>query len=889
MRSSMAANGWAAALVFCVFALSLVSQAGAWGGGEGFLHGGGNGERSSGPKEDGLKPFEDLVKECQRIEGLFVFHWNRDRGELWMEIGKDQLEHPYILALTREAAEGYFFDNAALLDESIVLLRREGKKLHWLKPNLLFTAPGDSAFARALERGVSPSLLAALDIASRPHPETGAILVDPRPLFVQDHAGVVASLKSIKSGYSLDRDGSFVDRIQGFPENVEIEVVLNFKTDAPEVHVPILPDSRSFLHRYHWSLVERPGPGYRPRLADDRVGHFITMLADYSNTRSEDPYVRYVNRWRLEKKDPSAVISEPKEPIVYWIENRVPPEYRDAVRRGLLNWNRAFEAAGFRDAIRVEQMPDTASWDPADVRYHVVRWFLQPGGTYAVGPSRTDPLTGEILDADIRISADIARVVYAEWQDQVTPLVQAGRDGMERGECHLGEGLVGEAAFGLHLSMARGQFDPESPEGRRYLEQYIEGLVCHEVGHTLGLRHNFKSSVIHSLDQLQDAARTKELGITGSIMDYTPVNLAREGETQGEYWQLGPGVYDRWAIEYAYKPIDAASPAEELPALEAIASRCADPLLAYATDEDVRGMSYTAIDPTVNLFDLSSDPIGWCEARMDLTDELWSKMDSYLDEPGLRYPRYRSVFGQGLREYFTAARVVPRFIGGIYHRRDHVGDPNGRAPFEPVSAETQRKALAVLKERIFAEDAFRFPPDLLNKLAPERFPTFGGGPWSAQRIDPAVHGLVLAIQSTPLDHLYHPITLSRLQDSELRFRQGEKAFTMIEMFSGLRSAVWSELESGATIGSMRRGLQRAHLNRLIRIAVSPETGTPEDAITCARADLKWIQKASQAAQARAGLDAMSRAHLDETRERIAAALESPLPRPLPDPASGPRM
>lgn len=888
MSSSFGGGRSLLLLGLCGVTLAFAAPAVAWSGDEGFIRGGE--KKGEDPaKEDDLKPFEELTRDCDTIEGLFTFYWNRDRGELWMEVEKDQLNRAYISALTREAAEGYFFDNAAMLDESIFLLRREGKKLHWIKPNLLFTAPGDSAFGKAIDRGVSASLVAALEIASRPHPETGAILVDPRPLFIQDHAGVVASLKETKSGYSLDRDGSFVDRIQSFPRNTEIEVVLSFKSDAPEVYIPILPDSRSFRHRYHWSLVERPASGYRPRLADDRVGHFLTMLADYSNTRAEDPHVRYVNRWRLEKKDPGAALSEPVEPIVYWIENRVPPEYRDAVRRGLLNWNRAFEAAGFRNAIRVEQMPDTASWDPADVRYHVVRWMLQPGGSYAVGPSRTDPLTGEIFDADIRISADITRVVFAEWHDQISPLIHPGPDGMERGECHLGEGLVNEAAFGIHLAMARGVFDPESPEGRRYLDEYIEGLVCHEAGHTLGLRHNFKSSVIHTLDQLQDTKRTKELGITGSIMDYTPVNIAREGETQGEYWQVGPGIYDLWAIEYAYKPFDAANPQDERPALDAIASRCADPLLAYATDEDARGMSITAIDPTVNLFDLTSDPIAWCVARMDLSDELWSKMDSYLDEPGQRYPRYRSVFRQGLREYFTSAQVVPKFIGGLYHRRDHVGDPNGRLPFEPVPAATQRKALDVLKERIFSETAFRFSPDLLNKLAPERFSTFSWGPWNAQRIDPPVHGLVLSIQSTSLDQLLHPITLSRIQDAELRFAESERAFTMIELFTGLTSAIWSELGSGAEIGSMRRGLQRAHLNRLIQVAVSPERGTPEDAITCARADLKWIQKGCQTALGRAGVDPMGRAHLDETRDRIAAALAAPLPRPMPDPASGPRM
>jgi hypothetical protein len=743
--------------------------------------------------------------------------------------------------------------------------------------------------SRAIERGVSPSLLGILEIASKPHPERGSILVDPTSFLLKDHALVGFRLKDTQSGYGLDKDGSYVDMIKSFPRNTEIEVVLNFVSSGPKERVPTVPDARSFQHRYHWSITERPPDGYVPRLADDRVGYFMTMLRDYTNTRTETSYVRYIDRWRLEKQDPSADLSPPKEPIVYWLENTIPLEYREPLRRGILNWNAAFEKAGFKDAIVVKQMPDTASWDPADVRYHVIRWILQPGGSYAVGPSRVDPLTGEIFDADIRITADITRVVFREWTDQILPLTGEGPFSEDRHRCDLAAGLANQASFGIGIAAARGLFDPESPEGKAYLDAYLEGLVCHEVGHTLGLRHNFKSSVINSVAQLQDTERTRRYGIAGSIMDYCPVNIARPGEEQGDYWDTDPGVYDHWAIEYGYTPLGAENPEDEQEALGRIASRCSDPLLAYGTDEDARGFSSIGIDPAATLWDLGDDPIAWAEGRMDLAEELWEGMDSYLSEPGQRYSRYRSVYSQGLGEYRLAGLIVSRHIGGIYHHRDHVGDPNGRPPFEPVPAETQRDALALLTERLFDEEAFQLSPSLLNKIAPERFPTFDGRLYRTQRIDPPFHGQILQAQSRALGTLYDPIRLSRLQDSEPRFAEDEEPFRMDELFAAIRNSIWSELIRGDNIGSIRRNLQRAHLNRIIQLAVSPVLGTPEDATTLARADLKWIAARCDRGLNRKGIDRITRAHLDESRDRIRAALEAPLTRPLPDPASGPRM
>jgi hypothetical protein len=239
-------------------------------------------------------------------------------------------------------------------------------------------------------------------------------------------------------------------------------------------------------------------------------------------------------------------------------------------------------------------------------------------------------------------------------------------------------------------------------------------------------------------------------------------------------------------------------------------------------------------------------------------------------------------------EYFYTGLIVSKFVGGIYHYRDHVGDPGGRLPFEPVPAATQRRAMKLLADRLLSEKSFDIPADLLNKIAPERFPNFEGTVYSSERIDPPFHAMILRAQAVPLDRLYAPITLSRIQDSELRYPPGVEPFRMVEMFQAMRTAIWNETTAGRSIGAIRRNLQRAHLNRLIHLAVKPDAGTPEDATTLARADLKAIFKGCTTALGRTDLDPMTRAHLDETKDRIQAVLDAPLTRAMPEPNAGPK-
>jgi hypothetical protein len=832
-------------------------------------------------KKNDEKSFEEVVEDFEVIEGLFTFYRNEKEGKTFLEIRPEQLDKIYLCSITRTAGDGYFFDSGAMLNEFPFVFKRVGKKIQFLHKNVYFQAASDAAINRALDRGLSDSLVGAAKIESAPHPDRGSVLVNPSGFFVKDIAAIGYIFKEFfkEFQYGFDKENSYLGELKSFPENSEIDVVLHFKSDAPK-NVPTLPDPRSFRHIYHYSLSNLPSTSFRARLADDRVGHFLTMHQDYTSQLQDTPYVRYVNRWHLEKSEPKFAVSKPRQPIVFWLENTIPVQFRDAVREGILLWNTAFERIGFENAIVVKQMPDDADWDPADVRYNTVRWIVRPGGGYAVGPSRTNPFTGQIYDADIRVSADMMRFIYREFQEFAQPVAQgdaiAARLGIinrTRGLCDHQQGATQQAAFGWSVLSSRaaaavgGRVDLEE-----FIHQFLVEVIAHEVGHTLGLRHNFKASTIRAVDDLHDANNA----FTGSVMDYNPVNVAPEGEAQGMYYQTMLGPYDHWAIEYAYTPIDAGGTESEAAVLDRIASKVADPLLQYGTDEDAffgpRGM-----DPTATRWDLGSDSVAYYTDRLGLAQELWSNLEEKFETPGERYQKLRQVFGQGLGEYRGAVFNIAKWIGGIYHRRDHVGDPGGRLPFEPVPAAKQRQALEFLAKQIFAPDAFEIPSSLLNKLASERFYDFTFSLFDQPRNDYPIHTILRSIQALPLDHLFSPVLMSRMLDIELR---GGDHLTLAEVYQGVRESIWTEVDSSDNIDSVRRGLQRLHLEKLIGLVVKPQPGVPEDASALARADLKTLRVGIRTSLSTGGLDAYTRAHLDETLATIDAALEAGIQRQI---------
>ena len=819
-------------------------------------------------KKDDKKPFKEIVKDYQKIEGLFTLYWNKEKNKAYVSILPDQLEQIYLAGLTRQSGDAYYLDGSSMLNEYPFMFQQIGERIQFINVNVKFRVDEKSPFRRSVENHISHSIMSSTKIESKPHPKTGAILADIGNLFIYDIEQITRKSQGI---YSFDKKDSYFKELKSFPHNTEIEIALHFKGKKGR-YIYTLPSSTSVLVKYHVSLSAIPETDYQPRLADDRVGHFVTIYQDYTDVRKDSPYIRYVNRWNLEKQDPQAKVSEPKKPIVYWLENTIPHEYRDAVREGILAWNEAFEAAGFKNAIVAKQMPDDADWDPADVRYNTVRWLFQPGSGYAVGPSRANPFTGELYDADVRISSDFVRSFYRTQTEFVSPIIGQVAMDFETDEftdeessemCQYGEYLRDEMASAWDIMTAAGIIKGTDKDLNNYIHNGIVDLILHEIGHTLGLRHNFKASSIYSIDQLSNPAFTQKYGISGSVMDYQPINVF-DGTT---FFQTKPGTYDYWAIEYAYKQPDRSTHSEDI-FLEEIASRSTDPLLQYGTDEDTFGLSTRGIDPQSNAWDLTDDPMAYYQKRFELANKLWESIPEHFEKDGAQYSKLRGVFGRGMRQYRNASRNIAKYIGGMYHSRHHVGDPGGDNPFKIVPAEKQRDALNFILNRILAADAFNFDPDLLNKLAPGRDWDFKGTVWRMSRIDFPIHDYIRWVQSGAIYRLHHPRIFARVRDNELKFPKGESVYTLSEHFQKITTSLWSELEQNKNINSFRRDLQKSHVEVLSIILLNEKNYFHSDAVALARASLRTLHSDIKESLETGYFDDYTQAHLSESANKI---------------------
>lgn len=862
-----------------------------------------------------LQPFDKVIKKTQKLEGLFTLYRNQEAGKLYAEIRPNQLNENYLTTITLESGVGESGLYSGLPAKDFLFqLRRVNQNLHFVVPNTYFrTRPGDP-MQRSIDRSFSDSVLAALPIKSI-HPKRKTLLVDLSPLLLGDFAELTPIVSwMLDTSYSIDANRSYFGPVKAFPANVEVESVYGFSSEgaSPEEssYISSVPDSRALTLRVHYSFSELPkNNGYRPRLADDRIGYFITAYQDFSDDNRPEPFVRYINRWNLEKQDPDAVISPPKQPIVFWIENTVPLEYRDAVREGTLMWNRAFEKIGFRDAIEVKQMPDNATWDPADIRYNTIRWFNSFDTAFAMGPSRVNPLTGEILDADIIVDANFIRFLKQGFNTLVAqsqpaskasknlcalaqvqpPYLRASEDTTEdklpaavsrfarrlheQDACYSTEIAHQFAAGRLSLALMQNAM-PSGTEMQKYVHQFMRELIAHEVGHTLGLRHNFHASTMLHPNNLNNTKLTQSKGLVGSVMDYSAANLAPPGMKQGDYFTPVVGPYDEWAIAYGYKQIAATVPQGELRELKAIAQQAATPELAYGTDEDM----IAGVDPEVNVFDLSGDTLLYSQWQMDNAREMWKRLEKRYPIPGESYTEVRDVFDTIFFYYVGYALQANNYVGGQSLSRYHGGDASDRLPLEPIPADRQRQALALLQKYVFDDTTFQFSPQLLNKLAPSRWNHWGTSV-PIFNLDYPLHDRVLFLQSIVLRDLLSGERLARIKDTELKAAPGQ-AIALPELFETLQTNIWKEVvqpdQPLTSLSSLRRGLQREHLNLLTNMVLRKRR-VPEDARTLAWYQLRQLHSSlGDTLRKGRNLDLYTKAHLEETRDRIDKTLSAQL-------------
>ncbi|TAK45568.1 MAG: DUF5117 domain-containing protein, partial [Betaproteobacteria bacterium] len=584
------------------------------------------------------RPYRDVLKDAVAQPGHFTLHRKDDK--VWIELRPAQFEVPLFFSfnITRSIGERGLYGNQ-MGRSHVAFFRRSGERVQLVARNEEFFAARGTPQARFVEASFTDSLIASAPVVSLPDPDNGAVLIEAGALLIADIPGYLTRLETaFRMPFALDARNSTVARVNNSAQQTVFYVRAHYavpKIPAPPLKPPAqalppppkaTPDPRSAFVTFQYSLAQLPTEPMAPRLADPRVGHFTVARVDHTDDTSPKARVHYVTRWRLEKQDPAAAISPVKQPILFWLDRNIPEKYRKSVADGVLEWNQAFERIGLGDAIVVRQQLGEDDIDRGEARRAVVRWFTGADVGFAIGPSLEDPRSGETLAADIGMSdvfARSARRLVAE--DLGRSAGDAGAAAGALPGCSYAADAAHELDFASDLLAARG-IAMDGPEADALAQAYVKDTIMHEVGHVLGLRHNFRASTVYRLEDLRDPEFTRRRGMATSVMDYTPYNLALQGERQGEYRMSTIGPYDYWAIEYAYRPLD---PGEAPQALAKIAARSTEPELAYGTDEDAgSGARFLGMDPEVNRFDLGPDPLAYYRRRLRLSRELWDRLQA---------------------------------------------------------------------------------------------------------------------------------------------------------------------------------------------------------------------------------------------------------------------
>ena len=556
-----------------------------------------------------------------------------------------------------------------------------------------------------------------------------------------------------------DPSKTLIDKVFNNKTNTAVEVTFAYTNKSPNsdaYSVAAVTDPRYLSVTGRHIFIKMPDEGYEPRINDHRIGYFVNKSTDLTSYENY-PNFALINKWRLEKKDPSAALSEPVEPIVYWVENTTPEEIVPAVVAGIENWNIAFEEAGFKNAIVAKIQPKDATWDAADYDYNVVRWSSEPDGRLlGIGPSVSNPLTGEI------ISADIVNKLLA-------------------------------VKLGHNYRKLYGYTEDNDP-----LMQYITNLTLHEVGHTLGLRHNFRGSQLYSPTEIHNKDITGNT-IMSSVMDYDPINVAPEGVEQGIFFSTVPGIYDKWAIKFGYTPNLSSEERKEL-LLESVKRE-----LTFGTDDEAMSYPGNNIDPRTKRYDMSSDPIAYAADITKIIDKKINELPNiYSDEE--TFNNYTDAFYRFFRTKGRFLETVAQQIGGVYINKI-ASSQKEYTSLEAVPYEKQKQAMSLLAEKVFANGAMNYDQKILSNLIYER-DTKDSLSEDGNNNDPDFHALVLSSQKNILRNILHPNVMKRLINSSLYGNE----YMPSEVLADLNSAIFI---SGEEPDTFKMSLQSSYVDLLL--------------------------------------------------------------------------
>lgn len=751
----------------------------------------GDSSKTGAPTAPKKPTVAEKTKGNKKMEGLFTLYQDTVTGSIQMYVRKDQLNKEFIYqSFSINGPTSLFLHQSMHRSTAVFNIKRAYDKIEFAVVNTGFFYDRDNPVSKtadvdkpeaifyndkfSIEDSLGYLINAdALFLSEKLDPVKPVFAPSPLTAFLFNLGG----LNPTKSKYA---------NIRSFPNNTDVVVDLSY--DNPNTIAsagPDVTDPRYVRVRMQHSFIEMPKNDFRSRRDDPRVGYFMQQRNNQTST-SPVPFKDMINRWGLVKKDPNAALSEPVEPLVYWIENTTPHEYRQTIMEAGLKWNEAFEKAGFKNAVQMKIMPDDATWDPADIRYNVIRWVSSANPPYgAIGPSFVNPRTGQILGADITVEwfSGSATPIFDELYNgpsmQTPEMHFPGMDMKQHATCTLAGELKAQFMTG-HTTLEA--MDAPAGEIKEMHKQFLIYLIMHEMGHTLGLNHNMKASQMLSPADINNTSITHQIGLIGSVMDYPAINVSLDRSKQGDYYTTKAGPYDLWAIEYGYTPF---SEAAEEAGLNKILSRSTDPKLAFGNDGDDMRAPGKAMDPRVNVNDLTSDAIAYAEDRFKLVNNLMGKLVQKYSKPGQSYAELRSRYGVLNGQRNSMINAVSRYIGGVYIDRSFPEQNSGNKPYTPTPLATQKKAMEVLSKYVFAPNAFDADAQVYPYLQLQR----RGFNQPNNGEDFKVTNSILGLQvGGALAHILNPATLQRITNTRLYGNQYSAADVMSDLVKGIFDA-----------------------------------------------------------------------------------------------------
>lgn len=849
-------------------------------------------DSAAAAKKDDEDNIDKKVKDFEKLPGLFtVYKRTKDnRQQVYLEIREDQLDKLFMLQATAAtgSGDGRVTAGDPISDTVFSFKRMPTDKLYLTIPNYAMRANGDKTTQASVERAFPEQYVESFRIEAK-QADRKSVLIDISNFLLGDFAGLGQAMGGIgipglpiMGGAQADRERSFISQIKSFPTNVFAQTTYVFPGRRVGGDTNFSGDGRGVVVKLDLNLFALPTDnGFQPRMYDPRVGFFTTDYMDFSQDKDMEKREQLILRWNLKKKDPTAAVSEPVEPIVFWLDNAIPEQWRSTVADAILLWNGPLEKAGFKNAIVVKQMPEKADWDTADMRYNVIRWDSSPNSAYAVALFRNNPLTGQILNASITVDSNMVRFTSNEhdlysglskWAQssrveidpKFKPMLEAEPTKRRLNLCDFAEKAAADRDFGYLAATMSPLFDTDPNLRTTYVKQFLRETVAHEMGHILGLRHNFAASTELTYDELGDPTKVAEHGNSASVMDYLPFNPHGLESRKIPFYMQTLGTYDKWAIGYGYQDVKAIDKQDEARQLRAYASQTNEPGKRYMGDEFADG-----VDPYVVRFDSSKDPVQYLDAEANLTRRLLKGLGDRYPRQGESYFSFTRAFNATLNAHLNNVVQVSAFLGGVRKNPNFKGDGYEQPPLTSVDGPTQRRALAVLTKNVFDKDAFALPKKYFTMFTVNPKASYV---MSANNDFPMVPLLEL-VQRLGVAFTLSPDVLSRLLDQEFK-ADGTDTLTPRELLGTVDKAVWAELTTRENPTLLRRSLQRSHVDALI--ALANDAGVSGEIRQLARTNLRALAARLKAT----GATGETKDHYEDAALRITKYLEAkPVIRP----------